>query len=83
MPEKIYCVLRHVSPSGLTRWVALFKLEDGELRNITYRAAKELGKSYSARYDGIAVRGVGTDTGWVLVDALSRVHGKTYEHEWL
>ena len=69
--DTIYCILRHVSKSGLTRVIDLVKVEDGEILNIGYNAALALGWPYDRRREGVRVSGCGMDMGFHLVYSLA------------
>lgn len=64
-------ILRHVSASGMTRWIDPVVFVDGDERYIGYRAAKLLGWKYDRKHDGIKVEGAGMDMGFHLVYTLS------------
>src|SRR5690606_25206898 len=60
--DTIYCILRHVSRSGMMRVIDLVKVgEDGEILNIGYNAALALGWPYDRRREGVRVSGTGMD----------------------
>lgn len=69
----VYCVLRHVSASGMSRWIDLYKMtEDGPLW-LSYQAAKVLGaKINTGNHEGIKREGCGMDMGFDLVYSLSQ-----------
>ena len=88
----IYTILRHVSSSGMSRDISLKLVdEDGELRDITYKAALALGEKPKERNGQrvIRVHGAGMDMGYHLVHSLSSVlyherehAGYLIDHEW-
>lgn len=69
--DTIFTVLRHVSPSGLTRWISPFIVRDGTPEDISWLAAVVLEASVSSRYGGVKMEGVGIDMGFALVYNLS------------
>lgn len=77
--DTVYCVLRHVSRSGMQREISLFvrgehaeKFPDQAIRNIDWYAARLLDMRRGKR-DGLVVGGCGMDMGFHLVYTLSRV----------
>ena len=93
----VYTILRHCSASGMSRDISLVMVKDGELRNITWYAARAMGYACKLR-DGsnvIRVGGCGMDMGFHLVYGLSRTifagnparedrdSGYVLNHRWL
>jgi hypothetical protein len=66
--DTVFCILRHVSRSGMQREISLFT--EG-MRDITYHASIVLQDRIGKR-DGIVVGGCGMDMGFALVYNLSR-----------
>jgi hypothetical protein len=70
----VYTKLTHVARSGMTRWVELYIVEDGEIRNITHSAASAAGMDYDNKREAIRVSGCGFNAcsslvyelGWAL-----------------
>lgn len=85
--DAVYCILRHVSRTGVSRVVDLYVLEDNDLRRIGLLAADLLGLPYIEEYDGgIKVSGAGMDMGFWLVYSLSEKlfdDGYALKHRWL
>ena len=86
--DAVYCVIRHVSRSGMTRVIDLFVLKDNHMRWIGLKAADLLELPYTDKYGlgGIKVSGVGIDMGFWLVRNLSReLFDDDYalKHRWL
>lgn len=83
--DTIRTILRHVSASGMTRWISLIVLgkdKDGEptIRDISWLAAKALGRRVNTRnHDGIETGGCGMDMGFELVYSLSLALWPEYE----
>lgn len=69
--DTVYCILRHVSQSGMSRRISLYTIQDGKPRNIDSLAADAIGWRRNDYAGGIVVSGCGMDMGWHLVDALS------------
>ena len=64
----IYTVLRHVSASGMTRWIDLYVMENDRPRGISYSAAMVMDDPLRTRgNDGIEIGGCGMDMGFALV----------------
>lgn len=70
--DDVYVVNRHTSASGMTRFLELFKIEDGTPHRLTYLAAKALGWTYSDKYEAIKVEGAGMDMGFHTVYSLAQ-----------
>jgi len=84
----IYCLIRHVSRSGMSRTISLhyIDLETQELRQLNYVGAVLLGLPLDELRDGIKVTGCGMDMGFHLVSTLSRLIGggdNSLEHHWI
>lgn len=69
--DTIYTILRHCSKSGMTRHISLMVVVDGDLRDISYRAAKVM-RDRIAKDGGIVITGCGMDMGFSLVYNLGR-----------
>src|SRR5690606_2034174 len=70
--DTIYCILRHVSRSGMTRVIDLVTVrDDGEILHIGYNAAAALGWTYDREREGVRVSGCGMDMGFHLVYSLA------------
>ncbi len=71
--DTVYCVLRHVAPSGMSRWIDLYVMRDDEPRWISWHAAKLLDYSVNTNnHDGVKMTGAGMDMGFALVYSLSQ-----------
>lgn len=71
--DTIYVVQRHVSPSGMTRYLDLYVIGNNEPLRITYSVAEALGWTYNKRWDCLTVGGCGMDMHFHTVYTLSRV----------
>lgn len=69
--QHIYCVLRSVSSSGMSRRISLFAVHKGALISLDDRASVLTGRTVSAK-GGIACNGCGMDMGFELVYSLGR-----------
>ena len=68
--DRVYCCLRHVAKSGMSRRISLHLIKDGELRNITYTAAVAMDRAMHRDDHALIVGGCGMDMGWHLVYCL-------------
>lgn len=74
--QKVYCVLRRVSGSGMSRNISLFivtpasKGQPAGLRNIDVLTADAIGYSLASKGEGVRVDGCGMDMGFALVYSL-------------
>ena len=68
---KVYCILRSVSSSGMSRAVSLYVKSAGDMRNIDSLSADVLGYKL-AKKEGLLVSGCGMDMGFHLVYSLGR-----------
>ena len=74
--DTVYTVLRHVSRSGMSRVIDLYKLyvtEEGKPGRlwISGHVATALDMKRHKRFDGVVIGGCGMDMGFALVHALS------------
>ena len=84
--DVLWTELKHVSKSGMTRWIAVRHIKDNYPFNYTYLVAKALGSKVSDRYDGIKRVGCGMDMGFDLIYNLSYVlygNGYAINQRWL
>ena len=84
---EIQVIFRHVSASGMTRWLDLAVVNaQGDIERLGWSAALVLGWNYSTKHNGIRVDGAGMDMGFHLVSSLCVVLGWKYDkikHHWL
>ena len=66
---KVYCILRSVSSSGMSRAISLYVKSEGDMRNIDSLSADALGYKL-AKKTGVMVSGCGMDMGFHLVYSL-------------
>jgi hypothetical protein len=71
--DTVYCIVRRVAASGMSRVISLKAWTPSGPRDLSYRAAKALGWSYSEKGEGVKVEGCGMDMGFHLVYSLARV----------
>ena len=88
----IYTVLRHVSSSGMTRYIDLYVIKDNRPLRITWSAAQALGWTYDSQRESLKVTGCGMDMGFHTVYSLARViyngkvdgdAGYSLQHNWM
>jgi hypothetical protein len=65
--DRVYCILRHRSASGMLRVIQLLALVDGDRRYLGYNAAVLMDDRYDRDREGIRVSGAGMDMGFHLV----------------
>jgi len=65
--EPVYCILRHVSRSGMQRAISLLVIHDNQPYYLDHSVAELLGSRVSERWGGIVVNGCGMDMGFHLV----------------
>lgn len=76
MGKEVYTVLRHVTKSGMSRSISLFIVENEQIVDLTYFAARALDCRIDPKHGGVIRGGCGMDMGYDLVMSLSYlVHG--------
>ena len=70
--DTVYCILRHVSSSGMSRRIDLYVMKKNRPVWLSWYAARVLGERLH-KESGIVVGGCGMDMGFHLVYSLSRV----------
>lgn len=70
--DTVYCILRHVSRSGMLRVIDLAATVNGETVNIGRTAAVAMADPYDYDRRGIRIPGAGMDMGFALVYNLGR-----------
>ena len=81
--ETIYCNLKHVSKSGMTRHIQFFMIRDNMPYFLTHEIAITLDMRLNKNGDGVKVQGCGMDMGFHVVDLLSRELGFKLYHQWI
>ncbi len=69
--DTVYCILHHVSRSGMQLEISLLTFKNNEPYYLSYHAARVLGWS-STNKGAVKVTGAGMDMGFHLVYSLSR-----------
>lgn len=70
--DTVYCQIKSVSRSGMSRVIQLLTIENNEPRWIGYSAALAMGDTYDQKREGIKIGGCGMDMGFALVYNLAR-----------
>lgn len=94
--DTIYCILRSVARSGMSRRLDVYVIQAGSPRFITPLVARALGYSWNPEREGLRVPGCGFDAGFEVAHGLSyALHGHddvgdsryragySLRHEWL
>jgi len=68
--ETIYCIIKHVSRSGMTRHISFFYIRNNEPRFITPRISDFLDYKMNKYHDAIVVGGCGMDMAFSVVHHL-------------
>ena len=63
----VYTSLRHVSASGMTRWIDVFVADGGTVRNITGHVCDAADMTYCTRRHSLKIGGGGMDMGFQVV----------------
>lgn len=73
-----YTNVTHVSRSGMTRYIEVYRVRGNEIINVTALVATALDMPIDYQRGGVKVQGVGMDMGFALVYEMSRtVHAKS------
>lgn len=70
--DRVYTVLRHVARSGMTRWIDVYRIADGNPLRITWTVARAIGATYSRKREALEVGGCGMDVGFEVAYNLGR-----------
>jgi hypothetical protein len=70
--DNVYCILQHVSQSGMSRSITLAVVVEGGIRTINYHAAIVMDRKIDQKNGGIKIGGCGMDMGFALVYDLGR-----------
>lgn len=85
--DTVYTILRHVSSSGMSRWIDCVTIEDNEPKTISWAVGRLVGRSvYTRNHDGVECIGAGMDMGFDLVYTLSMAlfgDGYALKQRWL
>ena len=84
--DTIYCMIKHVSQSGMSRHISFFYIRNNEPRFITPRISDFLDYKMNKYHDAIVVGGCGMDMGFHLIYTLSKIlfnDGYAIKQNWL
>ena len=84
--QRVFCILRSVSKSGMSRRISFYAVKDGEMRFLDGYIADILSSVTRDRKEGLRVSGCGMDMGFHVVYSLSSAlfdDGYALKHEWL
>lgn len=85
--QTIYCILRNVSRSGMSRRIDFYTFGKMGKMFLTPSIADALGYSYTQQnwrnQEGLRVNGCGMDMGFAVVNDLAHTLGRKLRHEWL
>jgi hypothetical protein len=70
--DTVFCVLRHVSSSGMTRWISPMTIRGGAVRDWSYAVGLVTDSKANGQHEGVKRGGCGMDMGFDLVYSLSR-----------
>jgi len=77
--DTIYCIIKHVSQSGMSRHISFFYIRNNEPRFITPRISDFLDYRMNKHYDAIVVGGCGMDMAFSVVHHLQE-QMQHYQH---
>jgi len=77
--DTIYCIIKHVSKSGMTRHIAFFYIGHNRPYWITHDIHQLLGYKMNKYHDAIVVGGCGMDMAWSVVNNLEGQINQDYE----
>jgi len=68
--QDIFCIIRHVSQSGMTRHISFFNIVSGQPFFLDGLIRDYLGYRYNKTYTGLVVEGCGMDMAFSVVNHL-------------
>jgi len=80
--QEIYCIIRHVSQSGMSRHISFFCIVDNEPRFLDGLISDYLDYRHNKSYTGLVVGGCGMDMAFSVVNHLQvqMTHDKMTTH---
>ncbi|AWI08325.1 hypothetical protein [Ereboglobus luteus] len=84
--DTVYVILRHVSQSGMSRFVDLYVVKNGRPLRITWTVATALAMRYNRKHESLHVGGCGFDAAHsVVYDLAWALFGdaNALSHSWL
>lgn len=70
--SEVFTQCRHVSKSGMTRWLDVYTVIDGSIRNITWDVCAAADFTFCSRRHALKIEGCGMDMGFSAVYSLGR-----------
>ena len=67
---EVFTQVRHVSKSGMTRWLDVYTVIDGSIRNITWDVCAAADFTFCGRRHSLKIEGCGMDMGFQAVYCL-------------
>ena len=67
---EVFTQVRHVSKSGMTRWLDVYTVIDGSIRNITWDVCAAADFTFCSRRHALKIEGCGMDMGFQAVYCL-------------
>ena len=68
--DTIYCIVRHVSKSAMTRHIAFFDIKNNDTSIISSRIADLLGYKMNKDHDAVIVGGCGSNMAFTVINNL-------------
>ena len=78
--DTIYCIIKHVSKSGMTRHISFFDIRNNQPSFITSRISDFLGYRMNKHHDALMVGGCGMDMAFSVVNNLQETMMKYRSH---
>jgi hypothetical protein len=70
--DKIFSIVRHVSSSGMSRTISLYKIKGDHIVALDYNVSELLDRRLDKNRDGIVCKGCGMDMAFDLVYSMGR-----------
>jgi len=82
--DTIYTVIRHVSPSGMSREISVRMIDAGRIISLDWLVSNALGIKIG-KHNGLVVKGCGMDMGFHLVEKINHWFSpsKKFRQEWI
>ncbi len=75
--QTVYCIVGHVSKSGMSRDIRFYVVHNGELVSLTWAIATVLG--YPIKSEGLRIGGAGMDMRFAVLDHLAHKLGGEFK----
>lgn len=80
----VWCVLRGAAPTGMSRVIDFFTIQDGDMRRLSGLISGALDHApMHPKRQGLAIQGGGMDMGFHVVDGVASAIGRKLNHRWL